>query len=103
MQVIPLIDVSVDNIYPYLAIVGSVISIAVHLSHHLDQNWLYLVRSMLQCRNLGIVLLHWAALAFGIISLTELHSWSDYLLLTLVPVPTLFYMLTSKFTDPSVL
>lgn len=53
------------------------------------------------CRNLFIVLIHWVCHAFGIIGITQLTDpFLHYPLLCLVPVPTLFYVLTSSLTNP---
>lgn len=52
-------------------------------------------------RNLFIVMIHWLCHAFGIIGITQLNNpVLHYPLLCLVPVPTLFYILTSRLTDP---
>ncbi|KAH9516425.1 hypothetical protein DERF_007164 [Dermatophagoides farinae] len=90
-----------DYVFPYLLIIGSVISIAIHFSYHIDQSYVYLFHAMFHFRNLIIVLCHWALHVFGIVSVTEMKGKYDYLLLLLVPFPTLFYIFTSKFSDPS--
>lgn len=82
-------------------IVGSMISIAVHFSQHIDQRSAYLLSSMLQFRNLSIVLFHWFLHSFGIVALTELKHSYDYLFLLLAPLPTFFYIFITKFSDPS--
>ncbi|XP_060534645.1 JNK1/MAPK8-associated membrane protein isoform X2 [Cylas formicarius] len=69
--------------FPYLLVVVSVISSAVHFAVKMDQR-------------------HWCLHAYGIISITQLteplvHS----LMVLLVPVPALFYILTARFTDPN--
>ena len=41
---------------------------------------------------------HWALHAYGILAITELRQLSLHLsLLTLVPLPALFYILTARF------
>lgn len=45
---------------------------------------------------------HWIVLAYGIIALTvDKGMPHPFILLTLVPLPTVFYILTSRFTDPN--
>ncbi|CAG9765977.1 unnamed protein product [Ceutorhynchus assimilis] len=89
--------------FPYLTIVISVISCAAHFAVRMDQSISALIRTTLtQPRNIVIVLGHWCLHAYGIISLTQLadplmHS----LLLSLVPLPAVFYILTARFTDPN--
>lgn len=90
-----------DYIYPYIILIGSVISIAVHYSHHIDQSPVHLLQSSLHFRNFSIVFFHWSLHAFGIISLTELKRSTDFLFFLLIPFPTFFYILTAKFTDPT--
>lgn len=90
-------------VYPYMILIGSVISIAVHYSRHIDQSPIHLLQSTLHFRNFLIVFFHWLLHAFGIISLTELKRSTDFLFFLLIPFPTFFYILTAKFTDPAVL
>lgn len=89
--------------FPFITIILSVISIASHLAFRLDQSMKSLFLDSAQdVRNLVIILGHWILHAYGIIAITQLsrpilHSS----LIALVPFPALFYILTSKFTDPS--
>ncbi|RWS01263.1 JNK1/MAPK8-associated membrane protein-like protein [Dinothrombium tinctorium] len=58
--------------------------------------------SFKDARSIIIILGHWLLHAFGIISLTELKNpLNNSLFLLLIPLPALFYILTSTFTDPS--
>lgn len=88
--------------FPYLVIIVSVISNAVHFAMKINQSMGYLIRNTVtSSRNMIIVLIHWLCHAFGIIGITELRDpTKHYFLLCLVPVPTLFYILTSRLTDP---
>lgn len=53
-------------------------------------------------RNLVILLGHWGLHAYGIIAITQLTEGVLHgSLCALVPLPALFYILTSRFTDPS--
>ena len=53
-------------------------------------------------RNVVIMFGHWLLHAFSIIALTQLRNPVVHTsLLSLVPFPAIFYMLTVKFTDPS--
>lgn len=49
-----------------------------------------------------ILLGHWGLHAYGIIAITQLKEGVLHgSLCALVPLPALFYILTSRFTDPS--
>lgn len=53
-------------------------------------------------RNLTILVGHWFLHAYGIVAITQLQEPTlHWALLAVVPFPSLFYVLTSKFTDPS--
>ena len=83
--------------------VASVISVAVHFACQLNQQMRALLRhSVTELRSAVIVLGHWLLHAYGIVAVTQLsrpllHS----LMLLLVPFPTVFYIVTVKFTDPA--
>ncbi len=48
-----------------------------------------------------ILICHWLLHAFGIIAITELKEPAFHgSLLCLVPFPSLFYLITVKYTDP---
>ncbi|XP_067140951.1 JNK1/MAPK8-associated membrane protein [Centruroides vittatus] len=89
--------------FPHIIIILSVISIAAHLAFHLDQSMKsLLLTSVKDIRNLVILLVHWMLHGYGIVAITQLKSPIFHCaLLALVPFPALFYILTSKFTDPS--
>lgn len=89
--------------FPHIIIILSVISIAAHLAFRLDQSMKsLLVTSVKDIRNLVILVGHWLLHGYGIIAITQLKSPVFHsALLSLVPFPALFYILTSKFTDPS--
>uniref|UniRef100_A0A8C5PDP3 JNK1/MAPK8-associated membrane protein n=1 Tax=Leptobrachium leishanense TaxID=445787 RepID=A0A8C5PDP3_9ANUR len=59
---------------------------------------------MVKMKRLVVLLSHWLIHAYGIISISRVDRLErDLLLLALVPGPTLFYLLTAKFTDPSLI
>lgn len=89
--------------YPYIVILVSLVSCAAHYAFQLNQSVKSLViRSLTDSRNLVILLGHWALHAYGILAVTELKKLTLHLsLLALVPVPTVFYVLTARFTDPA--
>ena len=75
-----------------------------------SQSWRALfVQTITSARNLLIVLGHWLLHAYGIVALavyTEkneapLLSISLLPILTLVPLPTILYVLLARFTDPT--
>ena len=88
--------------YSYIIIITSVVSVAAHLAFKLDQSIKSLVKtSVLDLRNCVILLGHWALHAYGILAVTELKDVTlHYSLISLVPLPALFYILTARFTDP---
>uniref|UniRef100_A0A6M2DWC6 Putative jnk1/mapk8-associated membrane protein n=1 Tax=Xenopsylla cheopis TaxID=163159 RepID=A0A6M2DWC6_XENCH len=89
--------------FPYITIILSVVSNATHFSFKLDKSMKDLVRSSVaDLRNAIIIMGHWIVLAYGIIALTvDKGMPHPFILLTLVPLPTVFYILTSRFTDPN--
>ncbi|CAG9862108.1 unnamed protein product [Phyllotreta striolata] len=89
--------------FPHLVLVLSVVSCAAHFAVKIDQRVKsLLVSTLLEPRNLVILLGHWCLHAYGIISLTQLEDLSIHgPLILLVPIPAVFYILTSKFTDPN--
>ena len=95
--------VHLDFLYPYITIIGSVISLAVHMACRLDQRTSALLKNSIRdARNATILLGHWLLLMLGVIALTHMKSLlRDLMLLVAVPLPTLFYILTSKFSDPA--
>lgn len=92
------------EIFPYVVIIGSIISCATYFAFQRDQSMVALVRGCVRdARSLIIVLSHWALHAYGLVSLTYLGPTMHYALCSLVPLPALFYILTARFSDPSVI
>ena len=89
--------------YQYIVLISSLISLAFHLGVQLDQSPKALLTTCLSDpRNLIILLGHWLLHGFGILSITQLQDTvRDCSLLSLVPTPALFYIVTSKFTKVS--
>lgn len=89
--------------FPYMVIIMSVISNAAHFAFQLDQSMPGLLKGCVRdVRNLVILLGHWGLHAYGIIAITQLTEGVLHgSLCALVPLPALFYILTSRFTDPS--
>nr|CAH7733945.1 unnamed protein product [Callosobruchus chinensis] len=89
--------------YPYLTIILSVISVAAHFASKMDQSAGALARgAVTDPRNLVILLGHWGLHAYGLIAVTQLKQPLTHApLLMLVPLPTVFYILTARFTDPN--
>lgn len=53
-------------------------------------------------KRLVVLFSHWLLHAYGIVSISRLDRLEqDLPLLALVPGPTLFYIATAKFTEPS--
>ncbi|XP_037709656.1 JNK1/MAPK8-associated membrane protein [Drosophila subpulchrella] len=82
--------------FPYLSVAISMVANAIHYSLKLDQTLKALVHSSVwELKNVVIIAVHWMLLAYGITSLNY-----HYAFMCLVPFPTLFYILTVRFTDP---
>lgn len=116
------IIIILDYAFPYLSIAISMIANAIHYSMKLDQTFKSLViRSVIEVKNFVIICklkllsltlilcsenyvittmnfpgMQWLLLAYGIISLDH-----HYILLCLVPFPSIFYIMTVRFTDPA--
>ncbi|XP_047480874.1 JNK1/MAPK8-associated membrane protein-like [Penaeus chinensis] len=89
--------------FPYLVIILSVVSNAAHFAFQLDQSMPGLLLGCIRdIRNLVILIGHWGLHAYGIIAIMVLNEKDLYgSLCALVPLPAVFYILTSRFTDPS--
>ena len=89
--------------YQYIVLISSLISLAFHFGVQLDQSpRALLVSCFTDPRNFIILIGHWLLHSFGILSITQLNDIvRDLSLLALVPVPALFYIVTSKFTEVS--
>lgn len=92
-----------DYSFPYIVVILSVISSAAHFSIQLDQSvHSLIVSTLLDERNIVILVGHWALHAYGIIAITQLAKPALHAsLILLVPLPALFYVFTARFTDPS--
>ncbi|XP_059155612.1 JNK1/MAPK8-associated membrane protein-like isoform X2 [Physella acuta] len=89
--------------FPYIIVVVSVITSACHLATEENQKMKELVKqNVTNIRNLTILLGHWLLHAYGIIAITQLLQPTFHApLIALVPFPTIFYIFTVRFTDPS--
>lgn len=87
--------------FPYLVIISSVISIAGHLAARRNQSIRSLISESFELRNLEAILSHWLIHGFGLIaSLINDYGLDSFYSLFLIPLPTLFYIFTARFTDP---
>lgn len=86
-----------------LVVILSVISCAYHFAVKMDQRIPSLIiTTVVEPRNVVILVGHWCLHAYGLISITQLTDPTFHsLLLILVPLPALFYIFTARFTDPS--
>uniref|UniRef100_A0A1A8JK26 Jnk1/mapk8-associated membrane protein n=2 Tax=Nothobranchius TaxID=28779 RepID=A0A1A8JK26_NOTKU len=85
--------------FPYIILVLSLVTLAVYMSASEIQSFKTLVAKK---KRLVVLLSHWLLHAYGIISISLLDKLELSLpLLALVPGPTLFYIATAKFTEPS--
>ncbi|XP_050524542.1 JNK1/MAPK8-associated membrane protein [Daktulosphaira vitifoliae] len=89
--------------FPYIVIVLSVVSSAIHFATEINQSTRYLiVNTVCVPRNILIVAIHWISHGFGIVAITQLANPPvDYALLLLVPLPTVFYIATTRISEPS--
>lgn len=92
-----------DFLFPYITIIGSVISLAVHMACRLDQRTSALLKNSIRdARNATILLGHWLLHILGVIALTHMKNLvRDLIFLVAVPLPTVFYILTAKYSDPA--
>jgi hypothetical protein len=61
-----------------------------------------IISTLLDTRNVVILLGHWILHAYGIIAITQLQDPVLHkALVALVPLPAVFYILTARFTDPN--
>jgi len=109
--------------YPYLTLVLSLVTSVIHWAfrteaersrRHAMAGWLIL-ETLKDPRNLAIVLGHWVAHGFGILTIlvarletpsasTDMGRLIPYLpILATVPLPSLFFLITVQFTDPRVI
>ncbi len=87
--------------YPYIVFILSVISSAAHFAFKLDQSAKSLISDCFtNSRDFIILVGHWLLHAFGILAITQDMSTFSLSLISLVPLPALFYIATAKFTDP---
>ncbi|CAM1154702.1 JKAMP (predicted) [Pycnogonum litorale] len=88
--------------FPYITIIMSVFSSAVHFAFRINQSMKSLVTSTFtDLRNVVILIGHWMFHAYGIIALTELKIVTVHgPLLLLIPLPAVFYVVTSRCTNP---
>ncbi|XP_071971895.1 JNK1/MAPK8-associated membrane protein [Engystomops pustulosus] len=85
--------------FPYIILVLSLITLAVYMSASEIETFKDL---LVKKKRLVVLFSHWLVHAYGIISISRMDKLErDLPLLALVPGPTLFYLLTAKFTDPS--
>ncbi|XP_063296424.1 JNK1/MAPK8-associated membrane protein [Pelobates fuscus] len=85
--------------FPYIILVLSLITLAIYMSASEIESFKDL---LVKKKRLVVLLSHWLIHAYGIISISKVEKLErDLPLLALIPGPTLFYLLTAKFTDPS--
>uniref|UniRef100_A0A3P9P974 Jnk1/mapk8 associated membrane protein n=1 Tax=Poecilia reticulata TaxID=8081 RepID=A0A3P9P974_POERE len=84
--------------FPYIILVLSLVTLAVYMSASEIQVRSHLYRK----KRLVVLFSHWLLHGYGIISICLLDKLELSLpLLALVPGPTLFYIATAKFTEPT--
>ncbi|KAM4724365.1 JNK1/MAPK8-associated membrane protein [Anableps anableps] len=85
--------------FPYIILVLSLVTLAVYMSASEIQSLQSLISKK---KRLVVLFSHWLLHGYGIISICLLDKLELSLpLLALVPGPTLFYIATAKFTEPS--
>ncbi|MED6247804.1 hypothetical protein ATANTOWER_017390 [Ataeniobius toweri] len=85
--------------FPYIILVLSLVTLAVYMSASEIQSFQSLISKK---KRLVVLFSHWLLHGYGIISICLLDKLELSLpLLALVPGPTLFYIATAKFTEPS--
>ncbi|XP_053924958.1 JNK1/MAPK8-associated membrane protein isoform X2 [Cuculus canorus] len=85
--------------FPYIILVLSLVTLAVYFSASEVESFRDL---LVRKKRLVVLFSHWLLHAYGIISISKLYKLEqDLPLLALVPAPTLFYLVTAKYTEPS--
>lgn len=60
-----------------------------------------LLSSISDMKNIIVILGHWLLHGYGVVAVATLRGLNFHpAMLTLVPLPALFYILTARFTDP---
>ncbi|KAL7024710.1 hypothetical protein ACKWTF_013180 [Chironomus riparius] len=81
--------------FPYISLIISCAVNAGHFAMKQDQDTKQLlISSLTSIRNVIIIVGNWLLFSFGIVSIKK------YYLLLLAPVPSIFYIITAKFTNP---
>ncbi|XP_060239254.1 JNK1/MAPK8-associated membrane protein-like [Meriones unguiculatus] len=84
--------------FPYIVLVASLANLVVYLVFAKIESYSDLIRK----DGLLVLLSHWFLHAYGVIALSRGKQLKQNLILLIfVPVPALFYLLTTKFTKPS--
>ncbi|XP_028710991.1 JNK1/MAPK8-associated membrane protein-like [Peromyscus leucopus] len=84
--------------FPYIVLVASLANLAVYLVFDKIETYSDLIRK----DRLLVLFSHWFLHGYGLIALSREDQFEQNLsLLILVPLPLLFYFLTTKFTKPS--
>ncbi|XP_075260118.1 JNK1/MAPK8-associated membrane protein-like [Convolutriloba macropyga] len=89
--------------FPYLFLIFSVASVAFNLCLEYTRCYksIWKMCAPPPPRIIALVLMHWWLHAFSIISITRNESlFAKLKVLSLTPLPTLFFFLTIRFTDP---
>lgn len=88
--------------FPYIILVVSVVTNAVHLASMNEDSMHKLVKKCLTSpRHIIILVGHWLLHAYGIIALTRMEEPGFHApFIALVPFPAIFYILTVHFTNP---
>lgn len=85
--------------YPHIVIIVSLVTHAVHFSRTEIKTPKQLISKK---RDVIILLAHWLIHGYGIIAITQLKNPAVHAsLLTLVPMPALFYLATAELTEPT--
>ena len=60
-----------------------------------------ILSSISDVKNIIVILGHWLLHGYGVMAAATLHGLTLHpAMLVLVPLPALFYILTTRFTDP---
>jgi len=89
--------------FPYLFLIFSVASIAFNLCLEYSRCYKNILNMCAPPppRIIALIILHWCMHAFAIIAITRNESLFDTLkILCLTPLPTIFFFLTIRFSDP---
>lgn len=88
--------------FPYIAIILTALSNAMHMAFKLKQTIKFLFTSSIwDFKNVIILTIHWLLTGYGVVALAILKGVNvHFAMFLLIPLPTILYIFSANFTDP---